>query len=59
MPDNQAYHLEVYDMNSRAVFQEDINSKTYILDVSNYSKGIYLLKIHNINNSYSTKLIIE
>jgi len=59
MPDNQAYHLEVYDMNSRVVFQEDINSKTYILDVSNYSKGIYLLKIHNINNSYSTKLIIE
>ena len=59
MPDEHAYHLEIYDINSKLIFQKDIDKKVFDLDVSHYSSGIYILKIHNNDNSYSTKLIIE
>lgn len=59
MPDKQAYQLEIYDMNSKLVFQKDFNEKVLIFNVSIYSKGVYIIKVHNNANSYSSKFIVE
>lgn len=50
----------IYNINGREVYakKEDLNG-TISIDVSNLSSGIYILKIHNKEVSFSQKLIVR
>lgn len=50
-------NIQVFDINGRKVIQKDISTKT--LDVSQLSRGIYLLKINSNGVSQTEKLIIQ
>lgn len=52
----------LYDLEGRVVFEtntEISNSDTLSIDVSNYSKGIYLLKVFNSSTTFNKKIIVR
>ncbi len=59
LPDNDEYLIEVFDLTFKNIFRKKIHSNKFSLDVSNYSNGIYILKLYNKNKSYYTRLIVN
>ena len=57
------YDLSVYSINGNKVMQENFNATSGInkkqLSISDFSKGIYLVKLSNNNESLVQKLIVQ
>lgn len=51
------YLLFLMDVFGTTVYQNQFNSNKYQIDLSNYPKGIYLLKISNENETYVKKIL--
>lgn len=51
--------IELYSITGKLLFQKDLNSKTYTLDMGNYSSGLYLMKVFNQNNEILNKKILK
>lgn len=60
-----SYHgnvtIELFDLNGRNVYNESFNGlkNTTTINISQFQKGIYLLKIKGENLSYSSKIILN
>jgi Concanavalin A-like lectin/glucanases superfamily/Secretion system C-terminal sorting domain/HYR domain len=55
---NQNINLSIYNMTGSMVyFKENINSESIVLNIENYSRGIYLIKLASENNFEVIKLI--
>lgn len=55
---NDVYHITVYDISGRLVFQKE-NVETNSIDLSSYAKGIYLAKVTSGTKSSMVKLIVH
>ena len=52
--------IELYSMTGKLLFKKDLNSDTYALDMSDYSSGLYHMKVFNQNNDIvNTKILKE
>lgn len=51
--------LELYDISGRQVFKERINTDSYVLDMSNFQTGMYIVKLTNNDKSKTLKVIKE
>lgn len=49
--------IELFDVNSKLL--RAFSSNTTSIDVSEFSKGIYMLKISTANKTYTSKLVLE
>jgi hypothetical protein len=43
---NEVIALELYDLSGRVVLSERLNARTTIVNLSNFSEGIYILKLN-------------
>lgn len=59
MPDDKPYQLNIYDINSKIVFSKEIAKQDFAIDVSRYSKGVYILYFYSNLNSFTSRLIVE
>jgi len=50
--------LNVFDIEGNLIYNQDINRNSTILDVSDYTKGVYILKIGNCEKVSVRKLIV-
>lgn len=50
--------LEVYDMLGNSILSEE-SCKSYLLDLSGYAKGIYLVNVISEGKMYTQKIILE
>ncbi len=56
---NQLETIKIYTTNGQLIYTENqINQKNYTINLSNFSKGIYFVKIINQDLSQSTKKLI-
>ncbi len=51
--------LAIYDMTGKAVEKITLNTKMLSLNISNLDKGLYLIKIQELNGKVSTRKIIK
>ncbi|MCL9808538.1 T9SS type A sorting domain-containing protein [Flavobacterium luminosum] len=51
--------IELYDISGRQVLKERINSDNYVLDMSNFQTGVYIVKLTNNDKSKTLKVIKE
>jgi hypothetical protein len=51
--------IEVYDVTGKIIFSENINSDKYLLDLSENTSGIYILKIVAEGKTYNHKIILK
>mgnify|MGYP001080070602 CR=1 FL=1 len=49
--------LRIVDLQGRLLFQQSFNGKKLHMNLSDVPKGIYLLQVHDGNNTYSRKLV--
>ncbi len=49
--------VEIYDVTGKLIYNEKVN-QNYVIDISNQSKGIYLLKLKSNDSEIATKKII-
>ena len=55
---NSSVQLNIFDLTGRLVFNKDVeNQREILVDFSNKSKGIYLLKLL-VDNEYFQKIIV-
>jgi hypothetical protein len=43
---NEVTALELYDLSGRKVWSERMNARTTLVNLSNFSEGIYILKLN-------------
>jgi hypothetical protein len=43
---NEVIALELYDLSGRRVWSERVNARTTLVNLSNFSEGIYVLKLN-------------
>ncbi len=51
--------ISIYNLNGQLIFKTFTDSKLTNVDLSNQSAGVYLVKISDVSNSYTQKLIIR
>ncbi len=51
--------LEIYDINSKLIYQEVIQTKSNTIDVSNYTSGLYFVLVKQNGSSIIEKLIVH
>jgi len=51
--------VELYSLTGKLIFNKSIDAREYNLDVSSYSKGMYLLSVTNDKGKSTTKLIVD
>ena len=51
--------IELYSMTGRLLFKQDVNSKTYILNIGDYPSGGYLVRVFNQNNDVTNTKILK
>jgi hypothetical protein len=51
--------VEILDLQGRIIFSERQTSKKFIVDVSGFAKGIYLVKIQNDKESQLSKILVK
>ncbi|MFT6687340.1 MAG: hypothetical protein ACJAX7_000338 [Saprospiraceae bacterium] len=57
---DQLLKIELYNMTGSLLFETDLNSNIYALNISNYPSGTYILRVSNQNNdTINTKIIKE
>jgi hypothetical protein len=50
----------IFDIEGKIIMNGDISAKTTVVDISEFAKGTYFIKIENDNSMvYSKKLLIE
>lgn len=49
--------IEIYNLIGHKIFEKDFNSTKIDIDFSNYSSGIYLVKIHSENKIQTNKMV--
>ena len=59
LEDGSLLKIELYSMTGKLLFQKDLNSKTYTLDMGDYSSGIYHMKVFNQNNDVTNIKILK
>jgi hypothetical protein len=52
-------HISIYNLMEEIIFGATSDEREISIDVSNFSKGIYILKITGVKNTIMQKLIIE
>jgi len=57
LSDINSYNLYVRDITTKLLFRDSINNSNYKLDLSGFSKGVYLIEIES-NNIHITKKIL-
>jgi len=57
--DQSVSQLIIYSITGEIIYQSSITDSYMNLDVSNWSKGVYLVKLVSDENVSSTKLVIE
>jgi len=57
--ENKTLYLDILDLRGRKIQSVKLDKKQYIVDLSNYSKGIYIFKFYNIEDVYYVKIIKE
>ncbi len=55
---NDNIYLEILNIEGKIIYTSNFNNKTKI-DLSNYSKGIYFIKLNSNNETYYKKIIIQ
>jgi hypothetical protein len=55
----QLLKIELYSMTGRLLFEKDLNSKTYALNIGDYPSGAYLLRVFNQNNDIVNTTILK
>lgn len=56
----QLTDLEIYDMFGGKVFATSINRETsHEIDLSGYSKGIYVVRLHGVSGSHRLKIVLQ
>lgn len=56
---SQQLVLQVVDMNGKVVKSQTVRSQVSKINVTDLSKGLYLLKVNGLNTTYTEKLVIE
>lgn len=51
--------IQLFDLQGRLVFEQLASTQSFLIDISNMSKGIYLVKTHNNSTQSTVKLVIE
>jgi hypothetical protein len=51
--------IKLYDMFGKLILSQPANEKSYIIDVSIYSKGVYFVEIKDKTKTYYQKLVIQ
>ena len=59
LPKREIFQFTLTDLLGKVVFQEDNISKKYIFETKDFAKGTYLIKLENVKEKYSRKLLIE
>jgi len=57
--DTPLNNIALYSLTGKTIFNKNINSNEYQLDVSSYSKGMYLLSVTNTKGTSTSKLIVD
>lgn len=55
---NTKSHIEILNLSGQKIFEKEFSTKINI-DLSDYSKGMYIVKVISENNSYSEKMILK
>lgn len=50
LKEGQILKIELFNMTGRLIFEQDLNSKTYTLNIGDYPSGIYHMRVFNQNN---------
>ncbi len=54
------YEIKIEDTLGRIVYKNDkVNGAKHLIDVRDFSKGLYIITIHKNEKSYNTKLILK
>ena len=53
------YRIEIYSVSGRKMYQRNINSSSFDIDLGHQAKGIYFIKITSGNQVFNSKLIIK
>ncbi len=59
MTDRNEYLIDIFDFSGRLILQDKLNSPSRTIDLSKFSKGIYLLKLQARNQNFTKKIIIN
>jgi hypothetical protein len=59
LPANQFRELSVTDVSGRLILSQKLSSNNFPIDVSNWSKGIYILKLKGDNISKVDRFVVE
>lgn len=49
--------IELFDLNGRLIHKKDIDGDTYIIDMTTFSEGIYLLRVNTGGKTFVRKII--
>jgi len=52
-------HIDIYDVKGRLIFSQSYQEKRTSIDVSDFAKGVYAIKVVSMKNSSVQQLIIE
>jgi len=53
------YQISILDLTGRIIFEKSFYDKSFLIDLSGFSAGIYYLKFGNFKSSVTKKLVIE
>jgi len=52
-------NISLYSMLGKRVFNKDVNTNEYQLDLSTFTKGMYMLSVSNAKGKSTTKLVVK
>ncbi len=56
---NDIQSISVYSINGQLLMNKIVNSDNYMLDLSEYSKGFYFVKINTPKAEFNHKIILK
>jgi hypothetical protein len=56
--DVEQYTITIYDVTGKAMYNTNFQSQSQFIDTQKWKSGLYMIMIHNENESYSKKIII-
>jgi len=51
-------NLDIYDISGKVIYSERVDSNHIMLNTNKFNNGLYILKLYNVENIYSTKKFI-